>query len=158
MEIDRDWIQINSQSDIETLLKVFGEFHDACLRELHLCTGSSVNKNLSMAVGLGWDYHAKVLFQRQWNNPCAIEISFDEIRKINLAPSPPNHDSSIFSATLLLEDDVVYWADVGNWRPEDPDCNDASWIAAGRVKWRDKSEWIGEAPRYGSFPDSREEL
>jgi hypothetical protein len=143
------WIEVSSQADLDELMDTFGSFHDGCLKEMRLWTETFVQPSLSMSVGLGWDHHARFLFQRQWATPSAIEIQFDEIRGINVAPAPPNYDSSIFGATLLLLDSVFYWAEVGIWKPDDPDCNDVTWVAAGRMKWRDASEWMGETMRYG---------
>jgi hypothetical protein len=143
------WIEVTSQADLDRLMDTFGDFHDGCLKEMRLWTETFVQPNLSMTIGMGWDYHAHFLFQRQWNNPSAIEIGFDEIRSINIVPSPPNYDSSIFGATLILKDDIFYWAETGNWRPDDPVCNEITWIAANKLKWRDASEWMGETMRYG---------
>ena len=143
------WNEIRTEDDIGALLNTFGDFHDACLKEMHLWTDTFVQPNLSMSVGIKWDCHARFLFQRQWDKASAIEIGFHEIRGINVAPSPPNYDSIIFTATLLLEDGVFYWAETGNWRPDEPGCNDVTWIAAGQMKWRDASDWMGEELRYG---------
>ena len=143
------WIETVSQADLDSLMDTFGSFHDGCLKEMRLWTETFVHPNLSLSVGLGWDYHARFLFQRQWANPSAIEVQFDEIKSINIAPSPPNYDSIIFEATLLLEDGIFYWAEAGNWQSSEPDRDDVTWIAAGRMKWRDASEWIGETMRYG---------
>ncbi len=144
-----NWREVSNQANLDELTDIFGEFHDACLKEMHLWTDTWVEPNLSMSVGTGWSYHARLLFQRQWKDPSAIEIIFDEIRSVHIALSPPNYDDIIFSATLLLKDGVFFWAEAGNWQPDDPNCNDITWIAASQMKWRDVSGWMGEDLRYG---------
>ena len=95
------------------------------------------------------DTHVRLLIQRQFSAPSAIELLFDEVMGLNVAPSPDNYDSIIFEATLLLKEGVFYWADVGDWLPDQEDIIHTTWIAAQKLKWRDASEWMGGELRYG---------
>ena len=143
------WTEIHSQADLEGLMHTFGDFHDACLREMHLWAESYVGNDLSMSCPGHLDNHLRLLIQRQSSDPSAIELLFDEVRRINVVPSPDNYDSIIFDATLLLQAGVFYWADVGRWLPDQEDSMNATWIAANKLKWRNASEWMGEELRYG---------
>jgi hypothetical protein len=66
-----------------------------------------------------------------------------------LQPSAENYDSIILSAEMLYRDGTFYWTDLGGWVPESPTRDEATWIAAKKVSWRDVSEWMGSDLRYG---------
>ncbi|HSI15244.1 MAG TPA: hypothetical protein VK961_24560 [Chthoniobacter sp.] len=70
-------------------------------------------------------------------------------------PTPANYDSIIFGATMLLADGMFYWANTGDWSPAAPNRDDATWIAAKKLSWRDASDWMGAELHYGaSKPES----
>ena len=96
------WFEIKTQSDIDHLSEHFGYFRDGCLREMHVWTGTSVNEHLTMTVPGHLDTNAKLFFQRQFNNPSAIEILFEGVTGIHITPSPENYDSIIRDAVVLL--------------------------------------------------------
>ena len=98
-----DWKKINSENDINDLLKTFGGFHDGVLREMHLWNDYYVDEDLSMDSGDGM-LNAKVLFQRQGKEPSTIEMLFWGVNKINIISTPPNHWYMIFDATLVYKD------------------------------------------------------
>ena len=143
------WIKIETEDDIDQLLHAFGRFHDGCLREAHIWTEHYVDEDLSMACTGNLDTHIRMLFQRQWKNPSAIELRFDQVIRFNLVPSPENCDSVIFDATLLLREGVIYWAEWRNWTPDSDDRDAITWVAAKGLFWRDASEWMGQRLRYG---------
>ncbi len=143
------WVEVTNQADLDLLMNTFGAFHDACIKEMYLWTESYVDSDLSMSCPPHLDTHVRLLIQRQFEDPSAIELLFDEVRRINVVPSPDNYDSIIFDATLLLREGIFYWADVGRWLPDQENSMNATWIAANKLKWRDASDWMGEKLRYG---------
>lgn len=143
------WFEIKTQSDIDHLLERFGYFHDGCLREMHVWTGTSVNEHLTMTVPGHLDTNAKLFFQRQFNNPSAIELLFEGVTGIHITPSPENYDSIIRDAVVLLYKETYYWADAFEWHPEKQLTYDVNWIAAKKLKWREVSDWMGPEIRYG---------
>jgi hypothetical protein len=96
------------------------------------------------------DTRVRLLIQRQWNTPSAVELLFEQVTTFHLQPSPYNYDSLILDATMFLEGDTYYWADVGTWLPTANDRDKATWIAAKKVSWRDASDWMGAKLRYRS--------
>jgi hypothetical protein len=95
------------------------------------------------------DNRARVLFQRQRRNPSAVELLFDEVVGVHIVPHREGVDAIIFEATLALNDGVIYWSNHPAWTPERPHWDCCSWIGARRLRWRDASEWMGPAMRYG---------
>ena len=144
------WKPLTSQADCDALMKLFGGFHDGCIREAHVWTETSVDAALGMSCPSHLDTRIQLLIQRQWKAPSAIELLFEQVVTFHLQPSADNYDSIIFSAEMLCRDDTFYWADLGGWLPESPSSNDATWVAAKSVSWRDASEWMGSDLHYGS--------
>jgi hypothetical protein len=101
-----------------------------------------------MSCPVDLDIRVRLLFQRQWAKPSAIELLFEQVTTFHLQ-SHPNTDSIIDAATLLHCDGLFYWADRYNWSPADADRNDATWIAGKMLSWRDASEWMGSELRFG---------
>ncbi len=144
-----DWIPLSSQNDMDDLFKRFGEFHDGCLREVHAWTEHYVEPDLCMSCSGELDTRVRLLIQRQYRNPSAIELLFEQVVTFHLEPSPANYDSIIFEATLLCDGETFYWADTGGWTPTCTGRDDSTWIAAKKLSWRDASDWMGSEMRYG---------
>jgi hypothetical protein len=51
---------------------------------MHLWTGYSVGQHLSMDVPHEYDLTARVLIQRQYESPSAIEMLFEQVVRINI--------------------------------------------------------------------------
>lgn len=139
------WNTLKTKEEIESFLRLFGGFHDSCLKELYMWTDSCVGENLSMCILP--DTNVRILFQRQYENPSAIELLFEGVTQFHFTPK--KHDSSIFSASLLLQNNLFYWADDIGWKPNEVAPYEVSWISAKSVKWRDVSSWMGDKMRYG---------
>ena len=127
------------------MIGLLGNFHDSCVREVHVATGHFVEEDLSMRVD--WRTTIHMLIQRQFRNPCAIELRFEEVVGLRMVPPEPDSEAIIFHATFFVRDGVYYWAEDGKWTPESTD-DGRTWVAARRVYWRDASEWIGPRRRY----------
>lgn len=148
-----NWLPLATSQDLEALLTRFGGFHDACLREIHVWTETYVGPDLGMTCPSHLDTRARVLIQRQFRDPAAIELLFEEVVGLHVIPTGEHHDSIIFSASLIRRGPVTYWADVADWEPDAENRDGATWIGAHRVSWRDASSWLGPDLRYGT-PES----
>jgi hypothetical protein len=143
------WQQIASQADADYLMELFGGFHDGCIAEVHLWTGYYVSEDLRMAVPVGLDTSIRLLVHRQWTDPAAIELLFEQVTHFNFAPAPVNYESIIHTATLLFRGDELFWADAGGWDPNATNSDNVTRVSAKRLRWRDASEWLGDELRYG---------
>jgi len=143
-----NWNEVKTQEEADRLMELFGDFHDSCLHEAHLWTGHYVSDELSMSCPWNLDNRLRLLIQRQFKNPSAIEMLFEEVTRFNLVPTPENYASIISSATLFVCDGVVFWSPEGDWTPEKRDRDAVTWISAKRLSWREVN-WLGAALRYG---------
>ncbi|MBM4040078.1 MAG: hypothetical protein FJ290_16360 [Planctomycetes bacterium] len=154
-----EWLKLESQADLDALMRRCGRFHDGCFREAHVWTETYVDQG-SMACAINLDTHVRALFHLGAEQPSAIELRFDEVLLFRTMPSPDNCDSVISSATFSLEEGIFHlkvylcglpvtgkpntWLWVRRGAPDAPDIH----IASRRVAWRDASEWMGETLRY----------
>lgn len=73
------WNLIVAKADAEKLLKVFGTFHDGCLREAHVWTEHWVTPDLHMRCTGELDTRVRILIQRQLIAPSAVELLFEQV-------------------------------------------------------------------------------
>ncbi|QFT89666.1 hypothetical protein FIU87_13475 [Bacillus sp. THAF10] len=144
-----EWKELKNRNDIEYLLDTFGRFHDSCLKELYMSTESYVDEYLSMDMSTDLDTNVRILFQRQCDNPSAIELLFEGVTQFHIVPSPINDDSIIYEAKLILHEGLFYWAADDDWEPDKFFQSENSWISSKYLKWRDVSSWMGKRSRYG---------
>lgn len=147
-----NWKNIKTQSDADALMELFGDFHDGCIREAHIWTDHWVAENLSMMCPGNLDNRIRFLIQRQFKNPAAIELLFDEVTRFNLVPTPDNYDAIIDNATLLVRDETIYWSPDFNWSPDSPTRDDRTWISAKKLCWREV-DWLGKELHYGPYEE-----
>ena len=55
------WSPLASQAEAHELMKLFGGFHDGCLREAHVWTESFVDTGMSMSVASNLDTRVRLL-------------------------------------------------------------------------------------------------
>ena len=101
------WNSLLSQAAIDQLLIDFGDFHDACLREVSIATESYVGENLAMSCPPHLDTSVLLLFQRQARPLPVIEIKCEEVTDLHFTPTADGCDSIISSGTLSLADGGV---------------------------------------------------
>jgi len=148
------WHSVASPAEADELLRTFGGFHDACVRDVYLWTGYSVDDSLSMCVPQK-DIRCRVLVQRQFANPSAVELLFDNVLRLTLLDHP-GCDRIIFRATLAVAPGQIIWS------PDDVAVENlpgahTSVIVAERMWWRTVENGLGEVLRlvpFGELPPS----
>ena len=148
-----NWNEIKNQANADTLLKLFGWFHDGCIREALLWTEHWVSHDLSMSCPGNLDNRIRFLIQRQFKNPSAIELLFEEVTRFNLVPTPENYDTTIYEAVLLVRDDHIYWSPESGWSPDSDNRDEETWISAKKLRWREVN-WLGQELHYGPKNES----
>ena len=95
-----------------------------------------------------WRTTVHMLVQRQFRDPSAIELRFEEVVGLHVFPPPENCEAIIFHAAFFVRDGVWYWAERGDWTPESSGHGENTWVGARKVYWRDASNWLGPRLRY----------
>lgn len=140
-----NWNELKTQKDINTLLDLFGYFHDGCLKELKYISGEYVAENFSMCP-INSQRKLSIIFQRQYQSPSVIEMIFEGLVKLNLEPNDEIYDEIIYGAFIGIYDDSIYWADTEDFSFDKP--NNCTWIVANKAKWRVADEYIGKEEAY----------
>lgn len=136
------WTELRDDNEIKGLLEQFGQFHDSCLREVHISTREFIDDELAMHFGN--KLTATLLFQRQFGPLSVIELKFEEMDHFNFNPFNTKTDPVIYDATLKKINGLIYWADSADWKLGD---NESIWIAGQKLFWRPRPELIGNINR-----------
>ncbi len=140
-----EWKCIKTQAEVDELNELFGNFHDACLKELCFSTGGFVSENYAMHVIS--NPVARLLFQRQKRDPAVIELEFDGILQINIKPVGEDQGVDIISTHLYLEEGIFFWNEK-DYEYHEKGKNECTWIAARAVRWRAKDSALGSKMVY----------
>ena len=143
------WNKVITQSDVDSLLEIYGGFHDACIINLNYTSGANVDESLSMIYGAPEDSKVSVVFKRQWK-PASVELLFEGMRKMNIAGWQNNYSCDIIHCYLAFHNDLIkgldqnliVWADSCSFNPKElPDRKIlqepmTTYIISNSLKWR----------------------
>jgi len=125
------WQYIETQQDVDFILKQTAAFHDSVLKEVNYISGSYVDEKNSMCCT---DNERRVTMRvdSQWCRP--IEMVFEGLTALNLRPASDRQSSAIFEATLLLQNASVFFCeDAVN---DTDEAYTGTWIKAYGLRWR----------------------
>ena len=143
------WNEIKSDDNILELMKIYGNFHDSCIKELKYISGAFVNPDLSMNP-MNNSRNLRMIFQRQCKDPMAIEMEFSELVSLNLNPNDENYTCELLDVAMFFENGYIYWGD-SDWFAVQKEAYEGTWICAKKAKWRIVDEYIGEEEVYGAY-------
>lgn len=127
-----DWKKVNSQNDIDKLMKEFYNFHDSCMTDFSCKTGMYVDKKKRM--GQDGISEISIIFQSQLCN--TIEIYFENIKSLNIYVwNKDKYFNNIDEVTVYIENDLIYWinSSMSNYNNLD---NETTYIICEKVKYR----------------------
>lgn len=141
------WNEIKDQNNIDDFMKLFGRFHDSCIKEFKYVSGAYVSEDLSMNP-VNSKNTLKIIFQRQFNNPSAIEMEFSELLELRMFPLDDNFTCEILAATMIIENEDIYWYDCDMLTKKDRSNYKGTLICSSKVRWRVADEYIGQGEIY----------
>ncbi len=134
-----NWHRIKSQDDVNDLMRIFGNFRDSVITEMDYTSGAFIHPGMLM-YPINAKRRLRVIFQHQEKEVPAIEIVFDEIKRLNLTPTGTNMFAQISSVTFKYLKGKIYWAQAGDFDVDkidkDISYNAFTWVAAKRAQWR----------------------
>lgn len=124
------WKYVYSQEDIEHLMKEFSGFHDSVLVSANYISGAGKSSD-----GMYICDHVRqveIRFDSEWAK--SITIVFEGVLSFNLYPAKDNYSSELFEATILREDETIYFytADV----TDIDESYDETWINSLGMRWK----------------------
>ncbi|MFW6026528.1 MAG: hypothetical protein ACOCRX_09315 [Candidatus Woesearchaeota archaeon] len=133
-----NYSELKSQKEMDEFLNIVGGFHDGLIKELHSLNSAFVDENLSMACSFKYDL--RILVQRQWENPSAVELILGNVIKINIEkPSYIGSSSGEISYNKRNEKRKIKLS------------LDNNYFVCRKFYWRDASEWMGKNSRFGDY-------
>lgn len=141
------WVEIKNEKELKDFMDMLYYFHDSCIKEIKYVSGAYVDENLSMRP-VNEKRNLRMIIQRQFNNPCVLEMEFIGLYKLQIIPSDENYSCEILDATMILKEDCVYWCDCGGLSEDDLNNYDGTIICAAKVRWRAVDKYIGDKDVY----------
>lgn len=89
-----------------------------------------------------------IIFQSQGGVYPMIGMQFELVHKFNLQPRSCEYDCIIYDSTLKCINGLFYWSEWGDFKLEDIDKTNGTWIAAEKVKWRPIDNLISDKEIY----------
>lgn len=127
--------EIKNEEDIMGLMQEFNWFHDSCIKELKYISGGYVDEDGSM-----YPFHSirglTIVFQSQNARARVIELKFDLVNELNLVPKNEEYDCVIDEASLVKIGNDFYWSEWENFKIEDINEVDGTWLSGQKVSWR----------------------
>lgn len=141
------WNELENTQDITVFMKSIYYFHDSCIKEIHYESGAYVNENLAMRP-VNEQRKLHVIIQRQFPDIPMLELEFAGLHRLQLIPAADDYTCEILDATMLMEDNRIYWCDCGGLTAEDMDIYDGTVICAAKCRWRAVKDHMGQAAFY----------
>lgn len=115
-----EWNYIRTQSDANDFMEKFFGFHDSTIEKI-----SYSESDIYTSAVVTFD-------NSDWYG--IVELCFEGIQMLKIQPATENYGRDIFEASLIVENESVFWADS---YMEVPDTSyDGSVIKALNLKWR----------------------
>ena len=136
------WIEVKDQQDIDKLMESYGFFQDSCLRDLYLSTREFIDD--ARVMHFNNTPTASLLFQLEFGSDAVLELTFEDIERLNFKAFKEKEHPVIYDATIRKQNGLFYWADSANWEIDD---HDSIWISGKKLFWRFRPELLGNIKR-----------
>lgn len=115
-----EWNYILTQADADDFMKKFVGFHDSTLEKIGYYESNSSAVANAIFDNSGW-YGI-------------VELCFEGVQMLKIMPATENYSRELFEASLIVENESVFWADSYMEKPNDS--YTGSMIRALSLKWR----------------------
>ena len=114
------WNYILTQADADDFMKKFAGFHDSTLDRIIYSESDAPATVNAIFDNSGWFG--------------VVELCFEGVHVLRIMPATENYSREIFEASLIVENESVFWAD--GYMQEADDSYQGSIIKALNLKWR----------------------
>lgn len=143
------WETIRTSGEILRFMEKMCDFHDGCIKEMHYISGAYVGEDFSMHP-LNDRRVLRVVVQRQCTESPMIEMEFQGLKRLQLAPVGADYTCEIADSTMMIKDGDIYWCDGGDLSEADLDAYEGTLICAAGLRWRAVKNRMGEKEFYHS--------
>ena len=128
------WNKINNENDIKLFMNFVYCFHDSCVKEIKYSSGAYVDNDYSM-VPVNNARKLSVIIQSQYEEVKTIEMMFEGLNHLYLAPYDENFTCEIMNSVLLFKDDNICWIDDDSFNNDYTNYNGII-VSAKSLFWR----------------------
>lgn len=114
------WNYILTQADADDFMKMFAGFHDSTLEKINYSESNSSTMVNAIFDNSGWFG--------------VVELCFEGIQMMKIMPATENYSRELFEASLIVENESVFWADA--YMEKANDLYEGSIIRALNLKWK----------------------
>lgn len=115
-----EWNYILTQADADDFMKKFVGFHDSTLEKINYSESNSSAMVNAIFDNSGWFG--------------VVELCFEGVQMLKIVPAAENYSRDIFEASLIIDNESVFWADSYMEKPNSS--YEGSIIKALNLKWR----------------------
>ena len=115
-----EWNYIHTQADADSFMKMFAGFHDSTLEKINYFESNSSTKVNAIFDNSGWFG--------------TVELCSEGIQIMKIMPATENFSREISEASLIVENESVFWADA--YMEKANDLYEGSIIRALNLKWK----------------------
>lgn len=115
-----EWNYILTQADADDFMKKFVGFHDSTLEKIAYSKSNSTAMVNAVFDNSGWFG--------------VVELCFEGVQMLKIVPATENYCREIFEASLIIDNESVFWADSYMEKPNIS--YEGSIITALNLKWR----------------------
>lgn len=115
-----EWNYILTQADADDFMKKFVGFHDSTLEKIDYFESNSSAVVNAIFDNSGWFG--------------VVELCFEGVQMLKIMPASENLSREIFEASLIVENESVFWAD--SYMEKSNSLYEGSIIKALNLKWR----------------------
>ena len=137
------WNKISNSKSIYEFMTKIHNFHDSCIKEIRYISGAWVDEELSM-FPLNNINSVDIVFQRQYEDPCALVMRFADIDVLHLAPINTMYTCEISDATMFIKNNLIFWVEDKTMAEENIQNCRGTWISAKEVFWKTTNFCIGK--------------
>jgi len=125
------WSYVNTKEDIKKLMDYSNHFHDSIIKTISYISGSAKQNNEIIACDDIRTLTIKI--DSCWCN--SLELVFEGVLSLNLRPAKDNHSSNIWAASIMIENEIVFFStdDVSDTNTF---TDDTTWVSAFSLKWK----------------------
>lgn len=143
------WETIRTSDEILRFMEKMCYFHDSCIKEMHYISGAYVGEGFEM-YPLNDRRVLRVVIQRQCAKNAMIEMEFQGLKCLKLAPADEDYTCEILDSTMIIKDGNIYWCDCGDLSEADLGAYEGTLICAAGFRWRSIENHMGEKEFYHS--------
>ena len=101
------WETIRTSDDILRFMEKMCYFHDSCIKEMHYISGAYVGEGFAM-YPLNDRRVLRMVIQRQCAKNAMIEMEFQGLKCLKLAPADEDYTCEILDSTMIIKDGNIY--------------------------------------------------